>query len=289
MQIIGFTIIKNGIKNDYPFVEAITSVLPLVDKMIVLAGDSDDDTDQSVRDIGSQKIELHKSVWDPSIREGGRILAVETDKAFDLVPTEADWAFYIQADEVIHEKFYESIYQAALKYKDDPRVEGLVFKYLHFYGTYDYVGDSRQWYNREVRLIRNDKNIRSYKDAQGFRRKGKKLKVKPVNATVYHYGYVKSPHQMLQKQKNTVQYWSDQERWKVALDKAEVFDFSNFDSLEKFTGTHPNVMMPRIATHNWKVDLDIGKKKFSLKDRLLYWFEKRTGIRLFDFKNYRII
>ena len=287
MKITGFTIIKNAVQNDYPIVEAITSVLPMVDAMIVLVGDSTDETASLIRSIASDKIQIHHSVWDPALRSSGEILAVETNKAFDLVPADSDWAFYIQADEVIHEQYHDIIKQAAAKYKDDQRVEGLLFNYLHFYGTYDYVGDSRKWYHKEVRLIRNDKAIRSYKDAQGFRKNGEKLKVKQVAASVYHYGWVKSPQQMLQKQKNLTTYWSDNEKAVQEILAREAFDFSDFDSLQKFTGTHPQVMLPRIQSQNWQVNIDVSKKKFSVKDRLLYWFEKKTGIRLFDFRNYK--
>ncbi len=289
MKISGFTIIKNAVKNDYPIREAILSILPVVDEMIVSIGDSDDDTEQLIRSIDSPKIKIVHSVWDPSIKTGGSILAVETNKAFEHISPDSDWAFYIQGDEVLHEKYHSVVRATAEKYKDDHRVEGLLFDYLHFYGTYDYVGDSRRWYHKEVRIIRNDRNILSFKDAQGFRKHGKKLLVKPVKAAIYHYGWVKSPEQMLQKQKNTVGYWSDQVAWNQSIQAQQVFDYSDFDSLEKFTGTHPSVMHKRIQEKNWKVEFNIGQKKFSLKDRLLYWIEKRTGKRLFDFRNYRVI
>jgi hypothetical protein len=113
--------------------------------------------------------------------------------------------------------------------------------------------------------------------------------VKQIDASIYHYGWVKSPQQMLQKQKNTVQFWSEQQEWNSSIQSQQVFDFSDFDSLEKFKGTHPAVMQQRVAEKNWKVELDVSQKKFSFKNKLLYWFEKKTGIRLFDFRNYRII
>ncbi len=289
MKISGFTIIKNAIKNDYPIKEAILSILPVVDEMIIALGDSDDDTASLIESISSPKIRIVHSVWDPSIKTGGSILAVETNKAFKHISADSDWAFYIQADEVVHEQYYSAIRAAAEKYKEDRNVEGLLFNYLHFYGTYDYIGDSRRWYHKEVRIIRNDKNISSYKDAQGFRKHGKKLLVKQIDAAIYHYGWVKSPKQMLNKQKNTVEFWSDQQQWKDTINTQEVFDFSDFDSLQKFNGTHPLVMQQRVAEKNWQVDLDITKKKFSFKERLLYWFEKKTGVRLFDFRNYRVL
>ncbi len=288
MKISGFTIIKNAIKNDYPIKEAILSILPVVDEMIIALGDSDDDTASLIESISSPKIRIVHSVWDPSINTGGSILAVETNKAFKHISADSDWAFYIQADEVVHEQYYSAIRAAAEKYKEDRNVEGLLFNYLHFYGTYDYVGDSRRWYHKEVRIIRNDKNISSYKDAQGFRKQGKKLLVKQIDATIYHYGWVKSPKQMLDKQKNTVEFWSDQQQWKDNISTQEIFDFSDFDSLQKFNRTHPLVMQQRVAEKNWQVDLDITQKKFSFKEKFLYWFEKKTGIRLFDFRNYRI-
>jgi hypothetical protein len=290
MKISGFTIIKNALQNDYPIIEAITSILPVVDEMIVAIGNSTDSTEALIRNIGSDKIRIVHSVWDVSQNnKGGTILAVETNKAFQQISPDSDWAFYIQGDEVLHEKYHDSIRQAAAKYKDDKKVDGLLFKYLHFFGTYDYVGDSRRWYHREVRIIRNDKTISAYRDAQGFRRNGEKINVKPVAATIYHYGWVKSPKQMREKQKNVIQFWEDQEATKKRLLATDIFDYSEFDSLQRFTGTHPQVMKKRITDKNWEIDMDISKKHFTLKDRFLYWIEKRTGVRLFDFKNYRII
>lgn len=289
MKISGFTIIRNAVINDYPVVEAITSVLPVVDEMIVLIGDSKDDTVQLIKNINSPKIKIHYSVWDTHIRKGGVVLAVETNKAFELIDAASDWAFYIQADEAIHEKYYNAIKDACLKYKDNLQVQGLLFKYLHFYGTYDYTGDSRRWYNHEVRIIRNDKKISAYKDAQGFRTGKKKLHVKPVDAYVYHYGWVKSPEQMKKKQKHVSRFWTEDDGAAAFVAGKDYFDFAEFDSLKKFEGTHPAVMRERIRKKNWTLEFDLSQKKFSLKDRFLYWFEKTTGIRLFDFRNYRVL
>lgn len=290
MKIAGFTIIRNAVINDYPIVEAIQSILPVVDEMIVSVGDSEDETETLIRNINSPKIKIVHSVWDPALRKGGTILAVETDKAFQHISPDADWALYIQGDEVLPEQYYETVRAAAEKYKDDKRVDGLLFKYLHFYGSYDYVGDSRKWYNYEVRLIKYDKTITSYKDAQGFRRNGKKIFVKPVDAWIYHYGWVKSPAQMKKKINHLSRFWNeDSATWHSDIKTEDIFDFNEFDSLQLFTGTHPAVMKERIAGKNFKTELDISKKNFSFKGRLLYWIEKKTGYRPFAFRNYRII
>ncbi len=289
MKIAGFTIIKNAVVNDFPIVEAIRSILPVVDEMIVLIGDSSDETIALIEAIGDPKIKIHHSVWDKNLRKGGAVLADETNKAFRLISDASTWAFYIQGDEVIHEKYHPAIRAACEQYAFDQDVQGLLFKYKHFYGTYDYVGDSRKWYAHEIRIIRNNKAITAYRDAQGFRIGKTKLPVALIDAAVYHYGWVKSPEQMRKKQKESSVYWHNDQQMEKIISSPDYYDFSGFDSLEKFTGTHPAVMLDRIQRKNWVIDLDVSKKKFSIKNKVLYYFEKLTGIRPFDFKNYKII
>src|SRR5256885_12387218 len=119
MKVSGFTIIRNAIKYDYPVLEAITSILPLCDEFVVAVGNSSDGTLDLVKWIKSPKIKIIETVWDDSLREGGRTFALETDKALQGIAPDSDWAFYIQADEAVHEKYYPSIRAAMEKYKDD--------------------------------------------------------------------------------------------------------------------------------------------------------------------------
>ncbi|HPT14067.1 MAG TPA: hypothetical protein PK796_04690 [Bacteroidales bacterium] len=289
MKVCGFTIIRNAVKYDYPVVESIRSILPVCDEFLVLAGKSGDGTLELIRNIDSPKIRIEESVWDDSLKEGGKVLAVETNKAFDLIPGDFDWAFYLQADEVVHEKYHEAIREAMAKWLNNKEVEGLLFKYTHFYGTYRYIGNSRRWYRNEIRIVRNDKSIRSYRDAQGFRKSGEKLRVKPIEAAVYHYGWVKNPKTMQTKLLDFHRLWHDENWIKQNVKQEDLFDFTDVDSLAHFTGTHPAVMADRIRNTDWKIDLDISKKKHSFKDAALNYFEKVTGHRLFEYKNYRIV
>lgn len=289
MRISGFTIVRNAIKYDYPIKEAILSILPLCDEIIVAVGKSEDDTLELIRSIPSDKIKIIETVWDDTLREGGKVLAVETNKAFDAISKDSDWAIYIQADEILHENYYENIRSAMNKYKDDKQVEGLLFNYTHFYGSYDYVGDSRRWYRKEIRIIKNDKQIRSYKDAQGFRKNNQKLHVKAIDAYIYHYGWVKPPEAQQAKQKTFNKLWHDDEWMKKNITNADSFDYSQIDSLAHFKGTHPKVMLERINAINWKFDFDPTRKKLSFKNYLLYKIEKLTGWRIGEYKNYKEI
>ncbi len=289
MKIVGFTIIKDALLNDYPIVEAIRSILPVVDGMLVSVGQGDDGTLELIESIGSDKLRIVRSEWDMSLRQGGKVLAVETDKAYRQLPADADWVFYIQGDEVLPEKYHATVRESCERHAQNPEVEGLLFDYRHFYGTYDYVGDSRTWYRHEVRIIRFDPAISAYRDAQGFRKGNQKLRVKHSGAAIYHYGWVKSPAQMKKKMKNVGRFWNEEEAWNTMLASGDFFDYSQFDSLTRFTEPHPEVMRERITRQDWQVELDLSKKKFDLKDRLLYWFEKKTGIRLFEFTNFKRI
>ena len=168
-------------------------------------------------------------------------------------------------------------------------MEGLLFKYLHFYGTYDFIADSRGWYRHEIRIIRNDKTIRSFKDAQGFRKNDRKLHVKPIDAYVYHYGWVKHPADMQKKEASFHKLWHSDEVVKQKTSGAELFNYSKIDSLAKFTDTHPAVMQKRLQEVNWQLNFDPTRKNLSLKKRLLHWLEQKTGVRLFEYKNYQVI
>jgi glycosyltransferase involved in cell wall biosynthesis len=289
MKVSGFTIVRNAIKYDYPIVEAITSILPICDEVIVAVGKSDDETLELIHSINSPKIKIIETVWDESLREGGKVLADETNKAFKAASADSDWAFYIQGDEVIHEKYLPAITKAMQELKDDKNVEGLLFNYTHFYGSYDFIGDSRRWYRREIRVIRNDKSISSWLDAQGFRKNGQKLKVKHIDASVYHYGWVKPPEAQQAKQQTFNKLWHDDEWMKKNIPDIEQFDYSQTDSVALFTGTHPKVMQHRIDKMNWKFSIDPTKKRLSLKVKLLMFIEKKTGWKIGEYRNYKII
>lgn len=287
MFVSGFTIVRNAIRFDYPVVEAISSILPLCDEFVIAVGKSEDETLQLIRSINDPKIRIIETVWDDSLREGGRVLADETNKAFDAIDPKADWCFYIQGDEVIHEQYHPAIRKAMQDWKDNKEVEGLLFNYRHFYGSYDYTGDSRRWYRKEIRIVRRDPDIRSYKDAQGFRKKdNSKLRVKAIDAFVNHYGWVKPPEAQQAKQQSFHKMWHDDRWMEKNIPKVDSFDYSQVDSLAHFTGTHPLVMQERIRKQNWKFSFDPTKKRWGLKMRFLMWVERTTGYRIGEYKNY---
>ncbi|MBN2778142.1 MAG: hypothetical protein JXR36_10885 [Bacteroidales bacterium] len=289
MKVCGFTFIRNALKFDYPVKESILSVLPLCDKMVVAVGNSEDDTLGLIKSIAPEKIEIVETIWDDTLRKGGRVLAVETDKAFQAIGLEYDWCFYIQGDEVVHEKYHSTIKTAMLEHLPNHKVDGLLFKYKHFYGSYDYVGESYRWYRNEIRIVRNNKNIYSFRDAQGFRKDDDKmLFVKPIDAYIYHYGWVKDPAAMQKKQEEFNKLWHDDQWIEKNVRKAEEFDYSEIDVLKKFEGTHPKVMIDRISHTNWQFDYDLSCNKMKMKDKFKKFLEN-FGFSFGQYKNYKLL
>ncbi len=291
MKIAGFTFIRNAIKNDYSIVEAIQSILSLCDEFVVAVGQSEDETLALIQSIDSPKIRIVETIWDDKKRDGGRTFALETDKAYQAISKDVDWAFYIQGDECIHEDDLPIIKNAMETYLLDQSVEGLLFNYLHFYGSYDHIAVSRRWYRREIRVVKFDANIQSYKDAQGFRKSGKKLCVKSIPANVYHYGWVKPPQGLNNKVRNFTQFYRD-DAWLAENVPADYqFDYGNAERLTLFMGTHPNVAQSRILAQNWPFHFDpkILRNRMSLRRKILQRVEDLTGWRMWEYKNYRII
>jgi len=290
MKVSGFAIARNVVKADYPIGEALKSIAPLCDEIVVAVGNSDDNTRDYILGLGLKQLKIIDTVWDDELRVGGRVLADETNKALAATNPQSDWCFYIQADECIHENDVEGIRTTMKKYVNNASVDALLFDYRHFYGSYDYIGDSRKWYRKEIRIIRQGRGIKSWKDAQGFRSKNnEKLRVVSTGARIFHYGWVKHPKHQQIKQKQFHRLWHDDSKLEKMVTNKEEFDYSTIDSLEKFQETHPKLMKERIKAQNWKFDVDPSRKNFTLKTWFLYYFEKITGIRIGEYKNYKLI
>ena len=252
MKITGFTFCRNAIKYDYPILESIRSILPIVDEFIVNVGKSEDETLELIRSIDDSKIRIIESVWDESLKKDGLILSQQTNIA--LRQCTGDWAFYIQADEVVHENDLPGLVrlmEAALR---KPNILGLSFQYLHFYGDYHTV---HPWfYRRAVRIIRNNSDIESVGDAVGFYSKKTNEFLHPKDkqrclssgARIFHYGYVKDPRVMVQKVRyQASRYHGDavpvEQARKLEKDR---YEFDLYDILKEFTESHPRVMNDRI-------------------------------------------
>jgi glycosyltransferase involved in cell wall biosynthesis len=282
MKISGYTIARNAIRYGYPLAESLRSLLPLVDELVVAVGKSEDRTEALVRDVGGRKVRVLRTVWDESLRAGGRILSQQSNLA--LEQCKGDWAVYLQADEVLHEDDLALIERGCARHARGP-VEGLRFDYLHFYGSYQTVqAHWRKWYRSAVRAVKTGRGIRSVGDAYGFRvggEDGRRLISLGCGARVFHYGWCRPPQVMAAKQRNLDRLYHD-DRWLEARRQEDARLKAFYDDrghLEYFRGSHPAVMAQRVQSQDWSFEHGIESQAPAwlrhLEIAFLYPWQKR--------------
>lgn len=252
-RVSGFSIVRNAMQYGYPVEESLRSLAPLVDELVVAVGKGDDGTLELVRSLDLPGLRIVETVWDEALRVGGQVLAQQTNLA--LAECRHPWAFYLQADEVVHEEDHARIRAALERWGADRSVDALRFRFLHFEGTYAYVNWVRYW--KQCRLVRNDGRIRSVGDAAGFgRADGRPLRLRHTGAKIYHYGWARAP-EVLKRKTLAFQKLYHDDAW-VAARYGEVPPeyLSDVDIAFRFRGTHPAVMAARIGGATWEIPAD---------------------------------
>lgn len=313
MKISGFTMAKNVSKLYYPIKESILSILDLVDEYVIALGDCDEDdrTREEILSINSDKIKIIDTVWDIEKYPRGMENAHQTDIAKNACS--GDWLFYLQADEVVHERYLPIIKERCSELLGDKEVEGILFKYKHFWGDYYHYHNSHSWYPLEIRIIRNNPEIHSWESAQSFRRipnfdgvnyrqqQGTyKLKVATIDAYIYHYGWVRPPKYMQTKRKSLHTIHKGKIVAEEEYKGQATFDYGSMKLTTEFKETHPKVMKRWLDKFDWADQLkwegkaNLSRKKFKhekMNYKVLTFIEQNLlgGRQIGGFKNYKII
>ena len=290
MQVSGFTFLRNGQKLGYPFIASIRSVLPLVDEFVIALGPCDDDTEKMLRDLGEPKIRIVPTQWNERLRSDYSVkgFVFGQQKSIALFNCTGDWAFYLEADEVLHENELPKIRAAMEKHLDNEHVEALAFDYLHFYGNKNTIAWSPGWYRSEVRIIRN--TIPAWSSESLFfnvvvgHKKSRHPRAAHTGATIFHYGWVRSEAQMNLKSASVLKFWNNR-----AL---ETVDYSKIDAgvLKLFTGKHPRVIqdwLPK-AEGIFQADPNHQLTAREKKHRRMMKLENLLGVQ-FSKKHYRLV
>ena len=295
MKISGLTIIRNGVKLGYPFLESMQSLLPICDEFIAVVGQSEDETRARIEALNSPKIKIIDTIWDPMMRKGGEVVAQQTN--IGIQAATGDWIFYMQADDMIHEKDLVEIRDEMQACLHNPNIEGLLFPYYHFW-TYDWITVGRA-YRREIRIVRNLPGLRSYRDAQGFRiypsggkpselSKGLKLKTRLIRPHVYAYGRVRPPKEEQLKIIEFVKLWQTDQEAAQRFEGINQFDYQKVGAVKAFPPqNHPALIMPRVKANTYHIVPQQGH--YSFLKRLQYWIESFTGWRIGEYRNYKIV
>lgn len=267
MKVSGFTFLNGAVDLGYPFRESIKSALPICDEFIVVVGEREDGTAEAVAAIRDPKIKIYRSTWNPHVW----VYAFAQQTNIALFNCTGDWAFSIQGDEVIHEDDYETLRASMKKHLDDPRVEGLTFDYVHFYGNHNTQAWSPRWYRKEIRIIRN--NLRVVFPTDGLfpillksSTRSRYLKAVASGAKMYHYGWVHGDYYKTGGQKRPT-------------------DYSQVDakSLRRYEGVHPAIMSDVLrmgTTELFAADPSYQLSYREKKHRISMFFENLLGVDL---------
>lgn len=283
MLISGFTFLKNGFILGYPFIQSIMSILPIVDEFVIALGDGEDDTLERLLVLQKKesKIKIIQTTWSQVMTTRGYVYGQQ--KMIAQFNCSGQWAFYLEADEVVHEDDLQKIQQACMKYKDDDNVEALVFDYLHFWGNKNTYLWSPSWYRSEPRIIKN--SIRTYAPDGLYwividsKKVGRYPRGKKIGVTMYHYGWIRTEEEAALKASKITKYWN-------ATTGSET-DYSQVDSyiLKEYTEEHPAVMIDFLLPAKGLVAVDpnyqltkkdkINRVRLKLEGMLNHDFSKR--------------
>lgn len=282
MRVTGFSLVANAVRLDFPVREALQSILPLCDELVVNVGPSGDGTRDLIASMREPRIRIISGAWERG--QGSAVLAVETQRALDTIT--GDWAIYIQADEVLHESGLDLLRSAMHESLDAGAVEGLLVEFRHFYGSTDWIGRGRAWYRREVRVLRPGIAIRSFQDAQGFRvgPAARPVHARRSGAEYFHYGWARPSNALEEKRRTDNALYHTGGAGRTALSRLP-WDVG----LARFRGSHPAVMTDWIAARRGQMTDQFAPRRWDGRRLALMaslGVERLTGWRPFEYRNY---
>ncbi len=241
MKVSGFTFLRNGEMLNYPFVQSIRSILPLVDEFVVALGPCRDRTEEMLASIGDPKVRVIKTTWNENMKPDVSIkgFVYGQQKSIALFNCTGDWAFYLEGDEVVHEDDLPKIRAAMEQHLDNPEVESLIFDYIHFYGNANTYAWSPGWYRTAPRIIRN--TIPCWAPKGLFfvvledQKTGRYPKAAHSGARIFHYGWARGEERIQANKDQIEKYWGKVSR---KIDCSEI----DPEILRPFSGTHPKVV-----------------------------------------------
>jgi glycosyltransferase involved in cell wall biosynthesis len=143
-MISGFMIVKDVLKQGYPFVEAVASALPICDEFLISDGYSTDGTYEIIQKIGSinPKVKVYQDHW--LDKKDVTVLADVTNNL--RTKCSFEYILSIQANEIIHEQSAPFIKALPTIFPD---VDTFSFPFIQFLDKYKFAEGFR------LRLAKN--------------------------------------------------------------------------------------------------------------------------------------
>jgi hypothetical protein len=240
-----FSVIRNGIRNGYPFVESYGSWLDYCDRLVLVDGQSGDGTRFVLDELAllDKRIAISSRPW-PTDAARGSAIAAFTNEALSLAEEGSDYVMYVQADEI-----YTRSQRRLVRHWHDGAMEfaGCV----NFWNSTETIV-ANEFPMRYVRAFPAGRGARSIGDGFSFDVDG--VTVRPIAEQILHYGWC-FPFSILLKHVNHGALYRDQLGYRLRgalarlmLSRRE-YDRRLLDALAPhyrpapYTGEHPDCMV----------------------------------------------
>lgn len=266
----GLTIIRNGVRLNYPFIEAIRSALTICDEYIVVAGDSDDETLDRLAGLNDDRLRVVPTEWSPLVQPRKYLLAQQTNIGIGLC--RGRWCLYLQGNEILHEKDLPALRNLMEVHARNESVEAMLLERLTFWSDYEhYVAAYPRRFKYTVRIIRPYIGTYSIRDAMSFAvfdhfsTRGRYPRAIDTGADLYRYDYVNTVEQQARKFTDAVH----RSGTPVRADENYFYEYYPRQFLSHFEGTHPAVMDSRRANcpRESRLDLERCRRRLTVAER----------------------
>jgi len=231
-MIIGLTVLKNATRMGYPWVESILSVIDFVDHFHIGEGFSTDCTYDVIKRLRwkyGDKISVSRFRW-PRMDTGFAIGAATND-ALNHVRKLGGKILYVQADELWHPDSVAEMVRLADEDYDSYKVP-----FLHLEHNCQVIqeGAGYQW---AIRMVSNEAQIISHRDAWTFEGVGRTLQVMSLPHRLVHCNYCFWDNIPVKKRVQANVFYADLPHYDAAAGEAEALYQSHDEIPEMFLAT----------------------------------------------------
>ena len=250
------TVIRNGIRLGYPFLEVIRAALPICDEYLVVVGRGDDGTLEAVQALAAEepRVRIVESEWSPLVVPAKCVLAQQTNIGVHLC--RGTWVLALQGNEVLHERDLPRLRALLEEYADDPRTEALLFERLTFFADYAHVVSTYpERYKWTARAVKPGVGSYAVRDAMNFAvfdrwsTQGRDPRARDTGIDLYRYGLVHTGDSYARKMEEAPHLGAEARGFAASATEALVGRLPAAH-LAEFRGTHPAVMAARVAAHD---------------------------------------
>lgn len=239
----GCVCIRNGFDLDFPWIQAVESLLPVCDEVVICDGESEDSTQAYARNWSKREPKINLCVY-PWPKPKGDADFWVTWLNYAREHIKSDWHFQLDADEILHEKSYDELREFT---KRKALKSGIVTRWNFWQDTAHTIPEGVCLGKHVVRVAPSNIWLAS----DGPHPKGSEASQISQNTgiEIFHYGFLRHPEAFFKKERALQGFFFDTYDQRLAdaekfegnwMTKEGVTGWEN--RLDEYHGKHPEVI-----------------------------------------------